>query len=90
MRHRFLQTGKWGQERVQARLFGNAQERRRFLKYVAVRVPGEPLLWFLYHYVFRGGFLEGRRGFIASRIRANYIADVRAKMYELSLPRRDG
>jgi len=89
MRHRFLQTGKWGQERVRARLFGNAQERRRFLKYVAVRVPGEPILWFLYHYVFRGGFLEGRRGFIASRIRANYIADVRAKMYELSLPARD-
>lgn len=90
MRHRFLETGRWGQERVRARLLGNAQERRRFLKYVAVRTPGEPLLWFLYHYVFRGGFLEGRRGFIASRIRANYIADVRAKMYELSLPERDG
>jgi glycosyltransferase involved in cell wall biosynthesis len=90
MRHRFLETGRWGQERVRARLFGNAQERRRFLKYVAVRTPCEPVLWFLYHYLFRGGFLEGRRGFIASRIRANYIADVRAKVYELSLPRRVG
>jgi len=89
MRHRFVQTGRWGQERVTARLWGNAQERRRFLKYVAVRVPGEPLLWFLYHYVVRGGFLEGRRGLIASRIRANYIADVRAKMYEMTLPQRD-
>lgn len=90
LRHRFLQTGAWGQEGVQARLFGNAQERRRFLKYVALRMPGEPLLWFIYHYVVRGGFLEGRRGLIASRIRANYIADVRAKMYELSLPQRHG
>lgn len=88
MRHRFLETGRWGQEPVRARLFGNAQERRRFLKYVAVRTPGEPLLWFLYHYLCRGGFLEGRRGLIASRIRANYIADVRAKVYELSLPQR--
>jgi len=33
----------------------------------------------------RLGFLEGRRGWIASRIRANYIRDVRAKMYERSL-----
>jgi len=90
MRHRFLETGRWGQEPVRARLFGNAQERRRFLKYVALRTPGEPLLWFLYHYLFRGGILEGRRGLIASRIRANYIADVRAKVYELSLPSRGG
>jgi glycosyltransferase involved in cell wall biosynthesis len=85
VRHRFLKTGRWGEESIRARLFGNTQERRRFLKFLAVRVPFEPQLWFLYHYVVRLGFLEGRPGLIASRIRAQYIADVRAKLFELRL-----
>ncbi|HMP18332.1 MAG TPA: glycosyltransferase family 2 protein [Gemmatales bacterium] len=85
VRSRFLETGQWGEDTVRPALFGNAQERRRFLKYVALRIPFEPLLWFLYHYLFRLGFLEGRRGFIASRIRAQYIFQVRAKMYEAKL-----
>jgi hypothetical protein len=83
LRHRFLTMGNYGDDRIRPRLFGNAQERRRFLKYLAVRTPGEPTLWFIYHYVFRLGFLEGRPGLIASRFRADYIAAVRAKVYEL-------
>ena len=51
---------------------------------VAMRVPFEPQLWFLYHYIARLGFLEGRPGLIASQIRASYIAQVRAKLYELA------
>lgn len=70
---------------VTPRLFGDVQQRRRWLKRLAMRVPGEPVLWFFYHYVARLGFLEGRRGFIASRIRAQYISQVRAKLYELKL-----
>jgi glycosyltransferase involved in cell wall biosynthesis len=67
------------------RLFGNHQERRRFLKMIAMRVPFEPQFWFFYHYIFRLGFLEGRPGLISSRIRSDYIAQVRAKLYELQL-----
>jgi len=85
VRLQFLSTGRWGNDAVQPRLFGNTQERRRWLKSLALRIPFEPQLWFLYHYVLRLGFLERRPGLIASRLRANYIADVRAKMYELSL-----
>jgi len=87
-RHRrhFLKTGRWGNDSIRARLFGNAQERRRFLKFVSVRMPCEAMLWFLYHFVARGGFLEGYPGYVASRIRANYIADARAKVYELEHP----
>lgn len=85
LRHRFLETGEWGFDSVRPRLWGNPQERRRFLKKLAIRMPCEPMLWFLYHYVVRGGFLEGRRGYIAARIRGGYIADVRAKVYELQL-----
>lgn len=85
VRTQFLKTGQWGEETVKPKLFGNSQERRRWLKYVALRVPFEPTLWFLYHYVFKLGFLEGRAGWIASRIRAQYIFQVRAKMYEMKL-----
>ena len=85
LRSHYLHEGRYGQSTIRPRLFGNAQERRRFLKLIAVRVPCEPLCWFLYHYLFRLGFLEGRRGWIASHIRASYIAQVRAKCFELDL-----
>jgi len=84
LRHRYLSEGQYGQSTIRPRLFGNAQERRRFLKLIALRVPGEPLWWFLYHYVFRLGLLEGRPGWIASHIRASYIAQTRAKCFELA------
>ena len=70
---------------ITPRFFGNAQERRRFLKRIAVRMPFECTLWFLYHYVFRLGFLEGRKGLIAAQIRAIYISQARAKLYELDM-----
>lgn len=81
-RAQYLHDGTKTAETVRARLFGNVQERRRFLKMLAIRVPGEPYLWFLYHYIFRLGFLEGRPGLIASQLRCQYISQVRAKMYE--------
>jgi glycosyltransferase involved in cell wall biosynthesis len=86
LRHRFLTTGRYGDSRIEPRLFGNAPERRRFLKQWVLRLPCEPLVWFAYHYVVRLGFLEGRPGFIASRIRADYIAAVRAKIDDLRRP----
>jgi glycosyltransferase involved in cell wall biosynthesis len=84
LRHDFLKNGRYGQEAITPKFFGNAQERRRALKRLLIRIPMEHWLWFLYHYVFRLGFLEGRRGLIACQIRASYIAQVRAKVYELS------
>ncbi len=83
VRTQFLHTGSWGAESIRPRLLGNVQERRRFLKQLALKLPGEHWAWFLYHYVFRLGFLEGKPGLIASRLRSQYIADVRAKMEEL-------
>jgi hypothetical protein len=43
----------------------------------------------LYHYIIRLGIVEGRPGLIASQIRASYIAQVRAKMYELRRAQRE-
>ncbi|GAB5516806.1 MAG: glycosyltransferase family 2 protein [Rhodopirellula baltica] len=84
LRHQAVQTGAYGDFSVPPKLFGNAQERRRWLKKIAIRIPFEPTLWFLYHYVFKLGFLEGKAGLIACQIRAQYISNVRAKMYELA------
>jgi len=83
LRRAYLKDRTYGPESVKADLFGDAQQRRRFLKKIAIRAPFEPLLWFLYHYVVCLGFLEGRPGLIASQIRWHYISHVRAKMYEL-------
>jgi glycosyltransferase involved in cell wall biosynthesis len=83
LRKSFLDTHQYGKNSIQPNLFGNSQERRRFLKKIAVRIPGEPLWWFIYHYFLRLGFLEGWRGFIASKIRAQYIFQVRSKLFEL-------
>lgn len=84
LRTKYLKGEGYGNETVPARLFGNTQERRRFLKKIVLRVPGEPLIWFFYHYVLHLGFLEGKPGWVASRIRMQYIADTRRKMKVLS------
>ncbi|WP_333689103.1 glycosyltransferase family 2 protein [Methylococcus capsulatus] len=85
VRHHYLTTGRYGEQTIKPRLFGNSQERRRFLKALIIRLPFEPQIWFIYHYLLRLGFLEGRPGLIASQIRAAYIAQARAKIYELRL-----
>jgi glycosyltransferase involved in cell wall biosynthesis len=88
VRWQLLTTGKWGTDAIVPRLLGNSQERRRFLKAIVIRIPGESWLWFGYHFLLRGGILEGRRGLIACQIRSQYIAQVRAKLFELMLNRR--
>jgi glycosyltransferase involved in cell wall biosynthesis len=85
VRRRYFSDGDWGTETITPKLFGNAQERRRFLKQLVCRLPLEHWVWFLNHYIFRLGFLEGRPGLIACRIRAQYISDVHAKLHETHL-----
>lgn len=84
VRYRYLTTGRYGEDTIAPRLLGNSQERRRFVKALVIRLPFEPQLWFFYHYFARLGFLEGRPGLIASQIRASYIAQTRAKIFECS------
>ena len=84
LRFRALHSGRYGVDSIRPRLFGNVQERRRFFKQIAMRLPLEPWLWFIYHYWIRGGFLEGRRGLVAAQIRRAYIEQARAKMLEMT------
>lgn len=88
LRFRHRASGRYGADTLRPRLWGNTQERRRFMKGWIIRLPFEPWLWFIYHYWLCLGFLEGRAGLIASQIRSAYIRQVRAKVYELSLAER--
>jgi glycosyltransferase involved in cell wall biosynthesis len=83
VRYRFITSGCYGEDTIEPRLLGNSQERRRLLKALVLRLPFEQHLWFLYHYIVCLGFLEGRPGLIACQIRASYIAQTRAKIYDL-------
>ena len=83
LRHLFLLSGEYGQDTIKSNLFGNSQERRRAIKYWIIKMPFEHWLWFCYHYIFKLGFLEGRTGLIACRLRSDYISQVNAKCYEL-------
>jgi glycosyltransferase involved in cell wall biosynthesis len=57
--------------------------RKRRLRRLAWRLPCRPLLRFLYHYVWRAGFLDGYRGFIFCRLMGWYEFLNAAKAAEL-------
>jgi glycosyltransferase involved in cell wall biosynthesis len=88
LRLRYLDSGRYGDTAVKPKLLGNSQERRRFLKKLVLKMPLEHWIWFGYHYLIRLGFLEGRRGLIACQIRASYIAQTNAKIYEARLKQK--
>jgi hypothetical protein len=56
--------------------------RRRMLKQVLYRLPLRPLIVFLYLYIVRLGFLDGRPGFYFSRMRAVYEMLIDLKVIE--------
>ncbi|MDA9774809.1 glycosyltransferase family 2 protein [Algibacter sp.] len=70
---------------VKANLFGNGEERRRWFKTRYLKLPLfiRPFLFFIVRYVFQGGFLEGKRGFIWNVLQCGwYRFLVDAKIYE--------
>lgn len=65
-------------------LFGTQAQRRRWLKRKFLLVPGSPVLFFLYRYVFRLGFLDGTPGLIYCGLQGAQLFNVKAKIYELN------
>jgi glycosyltransferase involved in cell wall biosynthesis len=57
-------------------------DRRRMLKQCLYRLPLRPLIVFLYLYVVRLGFLDGRAGFYFGRMRAAYEMLIDLKVVE--------
>jgi glycosyltransferase involved in cell wall biosynthesis len=68
---------------MRADVFGTQAQRRRWLKRKLYRLPGSPVLLFLYRYVFRLGFLDGVPGLIYCGFQAVQMFHTKAKIYEL-------
>lgn len=74
-------------EEVSADLFGTQAQRRRWLKRNLYRLPGSPVLLFLYRYLFRLGFLDGAPGLIYCTFQAVQMFHSKAKIFELRIER---
>jgi len=80
---RVLSRADESSEEMRASLFGTQAQRRRWLKRKLYRLPGSPVLLFLYRYVFRLGFLDGVPGLIYCTFQAVQMFHTKAKIYEL-------
>jgi glycosyltransferase involved in cell wall biosynthesis len=68
---------------LKADLLGTQAQRRRWLKRNLYRLPGSPVLLFVYRYIFRLGFLDGVPGLIYCTFQAVQMFHSKAKIYEL-------
>ena len=78
-----LLTGKDDSGTIGANLFGDAVQRKRFLKKIWVRLPFKPLLRFILFYFIRLGFLDGTAGYIYGRLLSQYEYQIGVKLFEL-------
>lgn len=69
-------------------LTGDAVRRRRALKEISFRLPCRSGLRFLYMYLLRGGFLDGRPGLTYCRLLAFYEYLIEVKVKELQFRER--
>ena len=64
-------------------LFATQAQRRRWLRQKFFRIPGSPVLFFLYKYLLRLGFLDGVPGLIYCGFQGIQFFHIKAKIYEL-------
>jgi glycosyltransferase involved in cell wall biosynthesis len=80
---RVLLRGEANSAEMRGSLIGTQAQRRRWLKRNLYRLPGSPVLLFLYRYIFRFGFLDGIPGLIYCTFQAVQMFHTKAKIYEL-------
>jgi len=68
---------------LQPAFWGTQAQRRRWLRRKFLMVPGFPLLFFFYKYIFRLGFLDGIPGLIYCCFQSIQFMQIKAKVYEL-------
>jgi glycosyltransferase involved in cell wall biosynthesis len=66
-----------------ARLWGTQAQRRRWLRKRFLHVPGSPVAFFFYKYLFCLGFLDGVPGLIYCCFQSIQFFHIKAKIYEL-------
>jgi glycosyltransferase involved in cell wall biosynthesis len=77
-------NGKGDNGTIGASLFGDAVQRKRFLKKIWVRLPFRPFLRFILFYIIYRGFLDGKAGYTYGRLLSQYEYQIGVKLYELS------
>ncbi|MBI1763081.1 MAG: glycosyltransferase family 2 protein [Acidobacteria bacterium] len=77
--------GQRGESSIGAALLGSPLERKRLIKQWWARLPCRPILRFLWMYVFRLGFLDGKPGLIFCTLMTMHEAVIGAKLYEQTL-----
>jgi glycosyltransferase involved in cell wall biosynthesis len=79
-----LLTGKDESGTIGANFFGDAVQRKRFLKKTWVKYfPFKPFLRFIIFYIIQRGFLDGKAGYIYGRLLSQYEYQIGVKLYEL-------
>jgi glycosyltransferase involved in cell wall biosynthesis len=69
---------------IRSRLFGSQAERKRFIKErIWPYLPCRSLLFFIYLYIFRLGFLDGKQGLIFCLMQGIFQEFVTIKLWEL-------
>jgi glycosyltransferase involved in cell wall biosynthesis len=72
-----------GVDELAPSLTGTQAQRRRWLRRKFFAIPGSPLVFFLYKYIFCLGFLDGVPGLIYCTFQGIQFFNIKAKIYEL-------
>jgi hypothetical protein len=70
------------QSELRPAFWGTQAERRRFLKQSLLRIPGSSVLYFVYLFIFRLGFLDGSPGLIHAAFKGIQTFHTKAKIFE--------
>jgi len=66
-------------------LFGNQAQRRRWLRQNILSLPGSPVLYFIYLYFLKFGFMDGKPGLYFCTFQMIQFIHLKAKVYELKI-----
>ena len=66
-------------------IFGNFEQRRRYIKNKLIKNPLSPIFYFIYMYFLRLGFLDRKQGFYYILYQCIYLYFVNSKIYELEI-----
>jgi glycosyltransferase involved in cell wall biosynthesis len=78
-----LLSGQDEKGTIGANLWGDAVQRKRFLKKIWVYLPFKPFFRFILFYIIQLGFLDGKAGYIYGRLLSQYEYQIGVKLYEL-------
>jgi len=78
-------AGQSNSEDLKPSFFGSQAQRRRWLRKTFFAIPGSPVLFFFYKYVFSLGFLDGIPGLIYCVFQGVQFFHIKAKIYELKM-----